>query len=442
MSMTDALDIEIRSLVTELIESAPLAPALLELESRGIGPGRPRDRRAYGFNRHSRRWPTAAAFGAGVTALVLVLLLLPTPALRSPSAAATALRHLARQAAAAEPPPVLEGDQWLQSEFRVSYLVAPTQSAPASAALRSARAVVLVDVEDWMNDLSQYCSQQVVSSVAYDSPASERAWSSSRSAVPSTQQPQCGSGFLGSDGLASGGLDVAQLPTDPAALAHAIESGTTGLSALDQPLPGNNYLTPFGRAVTLLVGPTLGGTPALWSALLRATATMPGVVLQGNEMTHTGTTGVALTGDTGEGHRTTVILSPSTGALLEARNLLVGQLLAGFPFGVLTTQWLDPIGIPRVVDANRLPSSLAGQVPTGIVSAVTDPGVTLSRWNAWLSSILPGIPGNPSDGAAATGTTGTYGVSVVTYTPDPDLARIRGQFRASGLVHTIRSATG
>jgi hypothetical protein len=440
--MTDALDIEIRSVVTELMESAPLAPALLELESRGAEPHRPRDRRTPGSNRQTRRWAMAAAFGAGVSALLLVLLLLPTSALQSPSAAATALRHLARQAAAAEPPPILRGDQWLQSEFQVSYLVAPTQSVPASAELRSARAVVVVNVEDWMNDLSQYCSQQIVSSVAYDTPAGERAWSSSPSAVPSTQQPQCGSGFLGSDGLGSGGLDVAQLPTDPAALAHAIESGNTGLSALDQPLPGNNYLTPFGRAVTLLVGPTLGATPALWSALLRATATMPGVVLQGNEMTHRGATGVALTGNTGDGHRTTVILSPSTGALLEARNLLVGQLLAGFPFGVLTTRWLDPIGIPRVVDANMLPSSLAGQVPTGIVSAVTNPSVTLSRWNVWLRSVLSGIPGNPSDGAAATGTAGAYDVSVVTYTPDPDLPRIRGLFQASGLVHAIRSATG
>jgi hypothetical protein len=381
--------------------------------------------------------------GAVAAVVILVLQLLPTPALQSPSAAAAVLRHLAGEAASAEPAPILKGDQWLQSEFQISYLVAPTHSGPESAALQSARAVITVNAEDWANDLSQYCSQQVVTSVAYNSPASQQAWSSRAFGLPSTPQSQCGSGFLGKGGQAPGTLDVAQLPTDPAALAKALETGTTGISALDQPLPGNHHLTPFGRAVTLLVGPTLGATPALWSALLRAMATMPGVALLGTETTHSGATGVALAGATGEGLRTTIILSPSTGALIEARNLLVGQLLAGLPgIGVLTIQWLDPTGTPHVVDARSLPSSLAGLVPTGILSAVTNPGVTLHRWNAWLSSVLPELPGNPSAGAAVTSTPGVYGVSVVTHTPDPDVARLERLFQGSGLIHGIRSAKG
>jgi hypothetical protein len=231
---------------------------------------------------------------------------------------------------------------------------------------------------------------------------------------------------------------VAQLPTDPAALAQVIETGTTGISALDQPGPGNQNLTPFGRAVVLLVGPTLGGTPALWSALLRAMATMPGVALLGTETTHSGATGVALAGQTGGGNRTTIILSPSTGALLEARSLLVGQLIAGLPFGVVTIQWIDPAGTPQVVDASMLPSSLAGQVPTGIVSAVTNPGVTLDRWNAWLHSVLPSV----AAGGAPTSTPGVYRVSVVTHTTNPDIASIKRLFQESGLVHGIRSAKG
>jgi hypothetical protein len=167
-------------------------------------------------------------------------------------------------------------------------------------------------------------------------------------------------------------------------------------------------------------------------------ATMPGVALLGTETTHSGATGVALAGATGDGYRTTIILSPSTGALLEARNLLVGQLIAGLPFGVVTIQWIDPTGTPQVVDASMLPSSLARQVPTGIVSAVTNPGVTLDRWNAWLHSVLP----NLSAGAALTSAPGVYGVSVVTHTPNPDIASIKRLFQGSGLVHGIRSARG
>ncbi|MGH9079240.1 MAG: hypothetical protein ACRDYE_04015 [Acidimicrobiales bacterium] len=191
------------------------------------------------------------------------------------------------------------------------------------------------------------------------------------------------------------------------------------------------------------MGPTFGSTPALWSALLQAMATMPGVELGGTETTHSGATGVALAGANGNGYRTTVILSPSTGALLEARNFMDGMLEAGLEgIGVLTIQWIDPVGAPQVVDTSEIPSSLAGQVPTGIVSALTDPGVTLNRWDAWLSSILPGLPGHPSASVGVTGTAGVYGVSVVTYAPEPDVGRIKALFDQSGLVHEIRSAQG
>jgi len=42
----------------------------------------------------------------------------------------------------------------------------------------------------------------------------------------------------------------------------------------------------------------------------------------------------------------------------------------------------------------------------------------------------------------ATSTPGVYDVWTVTFTPDPDVARIKRLFQASGLVHGIRSATG
>jgi hypothetical protein len=118
------------------------------------------------------------------------------------------------------------------------------------------------------------------------------------------------------------------------------------------------------------------------------------------------------------------------------------QLLAGLAgIGVLAIQWLDPAGNPEVVPTSMLPSSLAGQVPTGIVSAVTKPGA-FYRWEAWLGSVFHELPGKATSGAAVTSTPGVYGVSVVTYTPDPDLARIKELFMRSGLVHAIRSAEG
>ena len=412
------------------------AAASLETDTPPVSRGRPR--------RARRLIPAAMSAGAVAAVVIVVLQFLPSPGLHESSAAAAVLRHLAGKAATAVPVPILKSDQWLQSGFRVSYLTGPPHEVPESAALQSARAVVTLDAEGWANNLSQYCSQQAVTSVVFNSPASQQAWSSSGISLPSSPEPVCGSGYLGSDGQAPGILDAAQLPTEPVALAQELETGTTGIEALDQAFRGqDDHLTPFGRAVMLLVGPTFGATPALWSALLRAMATMPGVAFLGTETTHGGDDGVALAGATGLGSRTTIILSPSTGALLEARNFLDFQLLAGLStFGVVTIQWLDPVGIPQVVDATTLPSSLVGQVPTGIVSALTDPGVTLNRWDQWLHSVLPQLPGDPSAGAGLTSTPGVYGVSVTTHTPDPDVARIKRLFQGSGLVHEIRSAEG
>ena len=420
--------------IWERVQTATASDAT---RSSGPGPRRPpRPRRA--------RRVALPVMGAIAAVVAVVLQLLPTRALQPPTAAAAVLRHLAGAAAAAPSAPALRDDQWLQSEYRLSYLAGPSHGVPESAAVEAARAFVTVNADVWANDLSQSCSRQVVTSVAYTSPAGRRAWSTSGAALPSTPQPQCGVGFLGKPTQSPGALDVSGLPTDRGALAHALEAGTTRIPLLDKPFVGDHHLTPFGRAVTLLASPTIGATPALWSALLGAMATMPGVALLGNEATHSGTTGVALAGATGEGYRTTIVLSPSTGALLEARNLLVEQFVAGVggSIGVVTIQWLDPSGVPHVVNASMLPASLAGQVPTGIVSAVADPGVTQDHLHAWVGSILAELPRHIAADVGATGTPGVFGVSVITLTPDPDIARITAQFQSSGLFHSVRSANG
>jgi len=119
---------------------------------------------------------------------------------------------------------------------------------------------------------------------------------------------------------------------------------------------------------------------------------MPGVTLIGTEPTHSGTTGVALAGATGvataEGDRATIILSPSTGALWRRGTSGPLRSKPERASECWRFQWLDPAGLPQVWDSSMLPSSLAGQVPTGIVSAVTNPGVTLNRWGR-LAELRP-----------------------------------------------------
>jgi hypothetical protein len=121
---------------------------------------------------------------------------------------------------------------------------------------------------------------------------------------------------------------------------------------------------------------------------------MTGVSDLGSVTTHSGSTGVGFTADDGP-TQITIVLSPSTGSLLEARNFQDPALLgpetvfvnAADPHGIaseggssrIVVAWLDPTTTPSVVDS--LPNSVQRQLPplstaTGLIQAETRPGVT------------------------------------------------------------------
>lgn len=291
------------------------------------------------------------------------------------------------------------------------------------------------------------------------SPTNQQAWvaagllvdqsTPSISCVSSTspQSSAVGSGW--------GAFNISSLSTDPTTLAHELVTGKTGIPGLDQ-LPYDEALGDpgFTRAVALLVGPSVGGTPAFRSALLDAMATMRGVSSLGRVVTHSGQTGVGFTLRSRPDHLS-VVLSRSTGALLEARNLSdpglsgTGDDFADqadpHGFGLaggsihLSINWLDPVTTPTVVSVlsravrdNGGPDAIA----TEFIQAQTHPGVSARRMGTLFSTLSP-LPGRPSVSYGTSGSRGVYLLRVALHGTG-DETRVEAVLRQSGLFTFVR----
>jgi hypothetical protein len=386
--MTDTLDERIRELVTELMESAPQAPSLSELEWRD-------DRVPAASNRamqraRLRRHPLAllGGLGAVVGVILLLVLLLPSAGEHQPAAAAAQLSQIAANAAG-QPTPSLSDGQYLETESTVSLLATVTQVG--STPTPNAQATINGTITQWTDRFGDSCISATSSPAQFASPANQAAWKAAGVLDSPTDQPATScvtvsESLIPSDSASqSGGIvDVSTLPTDPSVLAHELSTGTTGVAGLDQMSlpPGEN--AGFERAANLLVGPTAGGGPAFTSALFKALALIPDVSALGSTTTHSGANGLGFSGDSGAG-KSVLVVDPATGALLEARNLqspIVFQGLGpsylappptpsigteGGSYGTVI-QWLDPIGTPRIV--NSLPAGLSLSEPVPVAAAI------------------------------------------------------------------------
>lgn len=115
--------------------------------------------------------------------------------------------------------------------------------------------------------------------------------------------------------------NLSHLPTDPAALMLAIVQGKTGLSDVtgdieDPSSPGGT----FAAAAIILEGPSVGGSPALRSALFKVMASVPGDRVLGRERSRSGRSGIAIQAPpVGKGVREIwkIIVDPRSGQILE-----------------------------------------------------------------------------------------------------------------------------
>src|ERR1022692_2276551 len=219
MPTTDTLDSEIRSLIAELMDSAPLAISPQELEGRV----------SHQSFVHSRRAPWSRpclhprllvnVVGTVTIALValLLVLLLPGSGGHQPIAAGSELRSIAANVATQSPPPLGKG-QWLATEERVS--LSAKVSEVGKTLTPNAQATVSATIKEWTDPYGDVCISATSGPAQFSSPIDQAAWQAAGVLVNPHGQPviTCTSVQILSSGNADGGggvIDVSTLPTDP-----------------------------------------------------------------------------------------------------------------------------------------------------------------------------------------------------------------------------------
>ncbi|MHB1517333.1 MAG: hypothetical protein ACYCVN_07010 [Acidimicrobiales bacterium] len=369
--MNDDLDVMIQS-------ADPFADAAAS----GVGPSETlwrtiNERRGHGraVGAHTRAIAVSGIVVVLGISLALVAGALPGSGPLSDSAAAAQLRAIA--ANAGSPQTVPGGGLWLHRTLAFSLQSSP----PVGATLTGT-------VDTWVSG-TQACQAAVFQPAQFGSAAAASAWRSaglSTSPVAPGAQGYCGAtarpGWHGMDsrsGLSDGitPIDVSGLTSDPATLAHELETGTTGIPSLDHMGSQSTPQAAFDRAVLLLVAPLTGAQPGVLSSLYDALALLPHVSGLGTVTTHAGTRGEGFSASTTRG-AVTIVVNSHTGQLLEVRNLqfvawralwasmvVVSFTASGSTSGILDSplseqlyfshNWIDPVGPPTVVGGNSIP---------------------------------------------------------------------------------------
>jgi hypothetical protein len=348
-----------------------------------------------GENRWRRKPPrrllVAGAIFSSAAAALLVLTLLPVPGQHQGEAVAAQLHTIATNAASSQAESQIQAGQFLETKLQASFSLGLTHVGLTQA--QGSRGSVVETITEWSNDSGGSCMLALPSVFEFPSsigPAVQRSAGSPLGLQmpkgPDGQPVNYCSGDSSGGGntldYGNGTIDVSGLPTDPTTLAEELQNGTTGIAAIDRlsldSTSSGQSDGGFERATLLLIGPVSGSTPAFVSALYNALSKIPGISSLGVMRSHSGLVGLGFSGESLAG-TSDIIVDPTSGALLEARNLAsvsgvrglgpdtMLALLPSIPSDVgwsqATIQWVDPIGSPTVVGPSSLPSGAI--VPEG-----------------------------------------------------------------------------
>ena len=168
----------------------------------------------------------------------------------------------------------------------------------------------------WTNAADIGRALRTDSALQFSSPRDQEAWNASPAGQHFSQEFPSTSGSQGRGLREQAVVDISDLPTDPDQLATVIASG--GLHTNIDLIPSGDNAT-FQRSAALLLGPDVGMSPSLASALFQVLANQPGTRLVGRVADHNGQEGdgVVLTSPKSE-RPSEVIVDPTSGAVLEA----------------------------------------------------------------------------------------------------------------------------
>lgn len=283
--------------------------------------------------------PVVAGVAAVVVATALVVDgLAPGISPREPSAAAAVLEQAGRAAARAASSPTLGPGQWIYTESIGTRRVGNDSHPNDPIDLVYPH----VTTQGWV--AADGARRQMVTyggPPTFATSTSRQNWEAIGSPSTVLATP---ANYVTTDSLVPL-LNVAALPTDPAALLQAVENGTT--AAADVKTEGSaTHGTPFKTFVNclaLLTRPVIGATPTFRSSVLNAMAEIPGVQLLGQGTDALGRTGKTIGGaQAPTGLRQEFILDPTTGEVLASMQVvtaLTHQAVArGYSLGLVVAQ--------------------------------------------------------------------------------------------------------
>ena len=407
-----------------------------------------------------RRWAVrlgAVSIAAVAACAVLILQLIAPGRASTQIAAAAQLAHLADVAL---PAPALEAGQW--STYQMKGMVDAHVSTVGETPTPDATASIPLSFQVWSNSTGSTCTSQQFGTATFAAPVNAQAWTAIGLIDTPANQPVtgCAGGLQAGWAQSSAAIDVSALTHDPGLLADQLQSGTTGIASLDQAGMGDTpHVAGFLRSAILLVGPTTGQWSGFGPQMLRTLSRLPGVISLGDRTAHSGRSGPAFTvGEqvtvnprTGavesEWNGPTLILDGQTGALLEAGNFNIPVLQSaaqdfvgspdaavvtqGVGYGV-TTDWIDPVGAPSVVTAERLPSWITD---FHIVEAVTLPGIPESATDAVINPFLGNGNSAGQSRGRPTPTQTTLDISIIG--PASDLTTVVAALNGSHLFASV-----
>lgn len=242
---------------------------------------------------------------AAVTATTLAAIITPGVPV---SPAAAAVLNQAAAAASRQPPVVLKPGEYLYTKTR-SYQIMTAVWKPGKVYNPE---YVSTD-ETWLTERGVGREIYTINSVLGFAYGSRRIWIEAGRPKLFTSRR----GVSAGDGVPLENLG--HLPTAPAALAQAIGQRRTGLASINADIedPSTRDGT-FLAAMEMLSEKSVGGTPALRSALFKVMAELPGIKLIGHATTRSGRSGTGLeTPPDRFGNLFKVIIDPAGGKVLE-----------------------------------------------------------------------------------------------------------------------------
>lgn len=420
----------------DLVLARSLLDAAIASEVEDDGPQKT-ERQAPDRRRREARRNRWLAGAAAVVAASVVLIVqgVPSAQERPPVAAAAQIRHLAR---AIRPPVAPRAGQWSTNEMQG--VLSADVSAVGGKPTPDAQASIPISFEVWSNSTGTTCTSQTFGTAEFASPTNAQAWHAIGLIDSPASQPVtgCAAGVeatTGAGGMAA--IDVGDLTHDAGTLATELQDGTTRIPVVDGAATGDPALEAgFVRLTDLLVGPTTGTWVGFGQEMLQTLALLPGVVSQGTVTAHSGHRGLGFstervvlhnprTGAAVDGSPPpTVILDPSTGMLLEARNFAIpvlegaAQDFVGSPsapvytdgvgYGI-STEWIDPVGAPGIVGPTAIPAWIDS---FHLIEAVTE-----APYDPRLSAVLDPFLGHGNmafsdDGVPRAGLT-TFDITIL-----------------------------